>query len=193
MVLTHAHLDHCGYLPVLVRQGFTGPVTCTPGTAALAAVVLRDAAHLQEREAEHAARGGYSKHHPPLPLFDSGDAEKAIALFRPVEHGAWSRLPGGAGVRLRRAGHIMGSAFVELQLPDMRVLFSGDLGRPVHELLAPPERPDDADVVVVESTYGNRRHLGPATRLSRPRSGARPNAGESRCSPPSRSTAPRSC
>lgn len=158
VVLTHAHLDHCGYLPVLAHHGFSGPVVCTPGTAALAALVLRDAAHLQEQDAENAREGGYSKHKPALPLFDTADAEKAIALFRPAEHGVWVRLPGRATVRLRRAGHILGSAFAELRIQDRRILFSGDMGRPGHELLGPPEAPGDADVVVVESTYGNRRH-----------------------------------
>ncbi|MGZ5388881.1 MAG: MBL fold metallo-hydrolase RNA specificity domain-containing protein [Aeromicrobium sp.] len=158
VVLTHAHLDHCGYLPALARDGFSGDIVCTPGTAALAEVVLRDAAHLQEQDARFADEGGYSKHKPPLPLYDSADAESAIALLRPVEHGAWARLPGRAQVRLQRAGHILGSAFAELDVQDVRVLFSGDMGRPDHELLSPPETPDDADVVVVESTYGDRQH-----------------------------------
>jgi len=158
VILTHAHLDHCGYLPVLTRNGFSGPVVCTPGTAALAALILRDAAHLQERETEQAREGGYSKHQPPRPLFDAADAEKAIALLRPTEYGAWTPLPGRARVRLRRAGHILGSAFAEMHIQGTRVLFSGDMGGPGHQLLRPPEAPDDADVVVVESTYGDRRH-----------------------------------
>lgn len=158
VVLTHAHLDHCGYLPALARDGFSGDVVCTPGTAALTAVVLRDAAHLQEQDARMASEGGYSRHKPPLPLYDSADAERAIALLRPVEHGTWARLPGQSQVRLRRAGHILGSSFAELNVQDVRVLFSGDMGRPDHELLRPPESPGDADVVVVESTYGDRHH-----------------------------------
>jgi metallo-beta-lactamase family protein len=158
VVLTHAHLDHSGYLPVLVRSGFSGPVRCTPETAELTAIVLRDAAHLAEEDAEHANAGGYSKHDPALPLFDSADAEKAISLLAPVDHGTATTLPGGIGLELRSAGHILGSAFAQLDVAGTRLLVSGDMGRSVHPLLRPPETPDDADVVVVESTYGDRLH-----------------------------------
>lgn len=158
VVLTHAHLDHCGYLPVLVRNGFSGPAVCTPETAKLAAIVLRDAAHLAEEDAEHANVYGYSKHKPALPLFDSGDAEKAISLLTPVDHGTPTTLPGDVGLELRSAGHILGSAFAQLQVDGVRLLVSGDMGRPGHPLLLPPEPPGDADVVVVESTYGDRLH-----------------------------------
>lgn len=158
VVLTHAHLDHCGYLPALVRQGFRGPVICSESTAAVAAIVLRDAAHLQEEEAEHAASGGYSRHITPLPLFDTADAERAINLFEPADDGA-TRLPGGTTVTLHRAGHILGSAFAVLERHDRRLLISGDLGRQDHPLLLPPEAPPAVDALVVESTYGNRKHL----------------------------------
>ena len=158
VVLTHAHLDHCGYLPVLTRDGFHGPVVCTPGTAELAAIVLRDAAHIAEEDAEHANRRGYSKHDPALPLFDSADAEKAISLLAPVEHDTPAGLPDGLSVVLRPAGHILGSAFAELDVGGTRLLVSGDLGRQTHPLLLPPRPPHDADVVVVESTYGDRVH-----------------------------------
>jgi metallo-beta-lactamase family protein len=158
VVLTHAHLDHCGYLPVLVRNGFGGPAVCTPETARLAAIVLRDAAHLAEEDAEHANLYGYSKHTPALPLFDSTDAEKAISLLSPVDHDTPTTIPGSIGLELRSAGHILGSAFAELDVAGVRLTFSGDLGRPGHPLLLPPEPPRDADVVVVESTYGDRSH-----------------------------------
>lgn len=158
VVLTHAHLDHCGYLPVLVRHGFSGPVHCTPGTAALAEIVLRDAAHLQEEDARHANEHGYSAHAPALPLFDDADAEKAITLLSTVELGVDTALSGGIGLRLRRAGHILGSAFAELDVDGVRLIVSGDMGRPGHPLLLPPEPPDDADVVLLESTYGDRAH-----------------------------------
>lgn len=158
VVLTHAHLDHCGYLPLLVRNGFSGPAYCTSGTARLAAIVLRDAAYLQESEARFANEAGFSKHHPALPLFDSADAERAIGLLRVVEHGRVSTLPGGVTLDLRSAGHILGSSFARLDLGGTRVLVSGDLGRPGHPLLLPPEPPGDADVVLVESTYGDRLH-----------------------------------
>jgi len=132
VVLTHAHLDHCGYLPSLVRQGFHGPVICTPGTADVAAIVLRDAARLQMEDAQHARAGGYSKHDPPQPLFDSEDAERAIRLFRPMTDGVHLA---GTSVRLHRAGHILGSAFAELEFDGRRLLVSGDLGRQEHPLL----------------------------------------------------------
>ena len=158
VVLTHAHLDHCGYLPVLVRDGFNGPVLCTPETAKLAAIVLRDAAHLAEEDAEHANLTGYSKHRPALPLFDDEDAEKAISLITPVDHDVATTLPGDIGLTLRSAGHILGSAYAELDVAGVRLLVSGDMGRPGHPLLLPPESPRDSDVVVVESTYGDRVH-----------------------------------
>jgi metallo-beta-lactamase family protein len=158
VVLTHAHLDHCGYLPVLVRNGFTGPAVCTPDTARLAAIVLRDAAHIAEEDAEHANLAGYSKHTPALPLFDSADAEKAISLLTPLELGTPRTLTGGIEVGLHPAGHILGSAYAVLRVAGVRLLVTGDLGRPGHPLLLPPEPPPDADVVLLESTYGDRRH-----------------------------------
>jgi len=155
VVLTHAHLDHCGYLPSLVRQGFHGPVICTPGTADVAAIVLRDAARLQMEDAQHARAGGYSKHDPPQPLFDSEDAERAIRLFRPMTDGVHLA---GTSVRLHRAGHILGSAFAELEFDGRRLLVSGDLGRQEHPLLRPPEPPPTVDTVLIEATYGDRHH-----------------------------------
>lgn len=158
VVLTHAHLDHSGALPLLTRHGFSGPVMCTPATARLAAIVLRDAAHLQEEDTAYANRTGFSKHAPALPLFDAADAERAITQLRPVEHDEPATLPGGIGLRLRRAGHILGSSFAELDVGGERMVFSGDLGRAQHPLLLPPAPPSDADTVVVESTYGDRVH-----------------------------------
>ncbi|HEY3560638.1 MAG TPA: MBL fold metallo-hydrolase [Kribbella sp.] len=156
VVLTHAHLDHCGYLPSLVRQGFHGPVICTPGTAEVATIVLRDAAHLQMEDAQHARAGGYSRHDPPRPLFNTDDAEVAIRLFRPTDGRV--ELGGSAAVTLHRAGHILGSAFAVLELDGRRLLVSGDLGRQQHPLLLPPEPPPAVDTMLVESTYGDRRH-----------------------------------
>jgi len=157
VVLSHAHLDHCGYLPRLVRHGFSGPVYCSPWTAHVAPIVLRDAAHLQEEDAEYAARRGSSRHDPPLPLFDTGDAEKAIALLRPLPYGR-AQPVAGMTVRLRRAGHILGSSTVEIRAAGGSVAFSGDLGRATHPLLAPPEPAPAVAALVVESTYGDRRH-----------------------------------
>lgn len=160
VVLTHAHLDHCGALPILVRQGFTGRVLCTPSTARLVGILLRDAAHLQEDEARYANTMGFSKHSPALPLFDAGDAQKALRLLEPVDHEERAELPGGIAVRPRRAGHILGSAFLEVDAGETRLVVSGDLGRDGHPLLQPPARPNRADAVVVESTYGDRAHDG---------------------------------
>ncbi len=176
VALTHAHLDHCGYLPALVRRGFTGPALTTAGTAALAAVILRDSAHLQEEEAQGARRYGWSRHDPPLPLYDIGDAERAIAALRPVRPGVPTELvdatdgrglvdrsvcvaPGsGATLTFVRAGHILGSSSVLVEADGFSVLFSGDLGRPDHPVLQPRARPPAARTVVIESTYGDRAH-----------------------------------
>jgi len=160
VVLTHAHLDHCGFLPILAREGFSGPVVCSGDTARLAAIVLRDAAHLQEEEARWARSSGLSKHADPRPLFDTADAEKAIALFRPVPRHEEVRVAGPLNVELYRAGHILGSCVVAISLGATRLVFSGDLGRPDHPLLMPPESPGRADHFVVESTYGDRVHEG---------------------------------
>jgi metallo-beta-lactamase family protein len=158
VVISHAHLDHCGWLPRLVRRGYSGPIYCSPWTASVAAIVLRDAAYLQEEDAEFAAARGYSKHHPPLPLFDTADAEKAISLFRDLEHGATARLTSDMLVRAHRAGHILGSSTLELVAGDRTVVFSGDLGRGSHPLLNPPDPLPEADYVVIESTYGDEVH-----------------------------------
>ncbi len=157
VVLSHAHLDHCGWLPRLVREGFAGPVLCSPWTARVAPIVLRDAAHLQEEDAHHATTHGYSRHDPPLPLFVNADAEQAISQLRPIETGREHPL-GDALIVLRRAGHILGSATVEVRLPDGAIAFSGDLGRPDHPMLREPEPPPAVDALVVESTYGDRVH-----------------------------------
>jgi metallo-beta-lactamase family protein len=160
VVVTHAHLDHCGYLPRLVREGFAGPVLCTPETAQLAAIVLRDSAKLQEEDAEYARAAQFSRHDPPLPLYDRADAEKAIALFCPTRYGVATDVA-GANVRLRPTGHILGSASASVRVAGHSIVVSGDLGRQAHPLLAPPVPPDEADVVLVESTYGDRRHERP--------------------------------
>ena len=158
IVVTHAHLDHSGYLPVLARDGFTGPVVCSADTGRLLSIVLRDAAHLQEEEARWAGQSGLSRHNPPLPLYVSADAEKALRLVSPLPQRQSRRLGGDMSVMLHRAGHILGSRFAAVTVGDVRIVFSGDLGRPDHPLLLPPEAPGDADYFVVESTYGDRRH-----------------------------------
>ena len=161
VVLTHAHLDHTGYLPRLVKEGFTGPVRCTAETAELAAIVLRDSAHLQEEDASYANAMGFSKHHPALPLYDAADVERTLPLLEPVGLDEPTTIAGGVGLRLLAAGHILGSATVSLTADGHRVLFSGDLGRSHHPLLGPPADPPPSDTVVVESTYGDRAHPVP--------------------------------
>jgi metallo-beta-lactamase family protein len=161
VVLTHAHLDHCGFLPVLARHGFCGPVWCTPDTAALAAIVLSDAAHIQEDEAKRSRTYGYSKHREPRPLFDRHHAARAVGLLHPVPFDETRTVARGMTATLRPAGHILGSSYAELDLSGTRVLFSGDLGRPGHLLLRPPPPPHDVDVAVVESTYGDQAHRPP--------------------------------
>jgi metallo-beta-lactamase family protein len=160
IVATHAHVDHVGYLPVLVRDGYRGPVHVTHGTAALARIVLPDAGHLQEEEAAYANRKGFSKHHPALPLYTEADARLAAARLRAQPFHEEVEVAPGVHVTMRRAGHILGSATlsVRLERSDRRIVFSGDLGRPHHPILRPPEPVGRADVVVIESTYGNRRH-----------------------------------
>lgn len=160
VVLSHAHLDHSGYLPLLVRRGFTGPIHCTPGTADLAAVVVRDSAHIQEEDAAHANRHGYSKHSPALPLYTAADAERALRLLVRHPYGEPFDVAGTA-TSFHRAGHILGSAIVEAQIGGhcgTRLVFSGDLGRRRPLILRERETITAADVLLVESTYGNRIH-----------------------------------
>ncbi len=161
VVLSHAHLDHSGALPLLAKAGYRGPVFCTPGTADLLGPLLRDAAHLQEEEAAHANRHGYSKHRPALPLFTAADAEAVFPLLRPQPYGEPFPVAPGFEATLRRAGHILGSASVGLRVGDGRpvtLAFSGDLGRRDQPILRAADPVPAADVVLVESTYGDRTH-----------------------------------
>ncbi len=158
VVLTHAHLDHSGYLPRLVRDGFAGPVFATPGTREVTALILRDSAHLQERDADLANRHGFSRHHPALPLYDQHDAERAIKAIESVKLHREFRINRDATLLFRRAGHILGAATAQIDIGARRLVFSGDLGRYDDPVMHDPEPCDDADYVVIESTYGNRRH-----------------------------------
>jgi len=161
VVLTHAHVDHCGYLPALVRDGFRGPIYCTPNTEDLVRIMLPDSARLAEQEAFYANRHGFSKHQPALPLFTEDDADAAMRALVPIPY---HELHQGAGwsFSFGRAGHILGSAWAHLRLEDAddprSVVFTGDLGRQNHPLLLPPEPRPTVDVVVSESTYGSRDH-----------------------------------
>ena len=161
VVLTHCHLDHCGYLPALVRDGFGGPVWATEGTAALAEIVLKDSGYLNERDAEQAREGGWSRHEVPLPLYTADDAVRAARLFRTVDFDAPADLGGGVRVTASRAGHVLGAASVLVEIGGTSVLFSGDLGRTTHPVLRPRANPPAATTVVVESTYGDREHPEP--------------------------------
>lgn len=162
VLLTHAHTDHVGHLPRLVRDGFNGRVLCTRATAELTQIVLRDAAFLAERDAEHAAAGGYSRHNPPLPLFTIADVERTLDLIEIVDFDTDVDLGRSWTARWTRAGHILGSASIRLETPSGSVLFSGDLGRTTHPVLRARQEPAGADVVLVESTYGDREHLEPS-------------------------------
>jgi metallo-beta-lactamase family protein len=158
VVLSHAHLDHSGYIPLLVRNGFTGRVFATEATAALCGILLPDSGHLMEREAEFANRKGFSKHKPALPLYTLRDARAALERFHPVPFHAVHDLGGGVSFRFLRAGHILGAAIVELTVGERRLVFSGDLGRYGAPTMFDPETVTRADWLMVESTYGNRRH-----------------------------------
>jgi metallo-beta-lactamase family protein len=158
IVLTHAHLDHCGYLPRLVADGYRGPVFCTPGTQDLCSLVLPDAAHVQEEDAREANRQGYTKHKPALPLYTSDDAARALALLRPVGYEQPIPVAAGAQVQFLQAGHLLGSAYARVRLRDKTVLFGGDLGRYNRPILPDPTAVDETDVLLLESTYGDRLH-----------------------------------
>lgn len=161
VILTHAHMDHVGYLPALVRNGFKGLVLTTEGSARLAEIVLRDAGKLQEQDAELAARGGYSKHEKPLPLFDTLDVENTIPMIHSVPFYEDIDLEDGVSARWVRAAHILGSASVRIEMPETSILFSGDLGRHHHPILKPRDTPEGAEWVVMETTYGDREHPEP--------------------------------
>ncbi len=158
VVLTHAHIDHSGYLPLLVKNGFSGKVYCSPATRDLCEVLLLDSAHLQEEEARYANKSGFSKHHPALPLYTQEDAQTALALLTPIDYHTDIDLGAGLTLRLAPSGHILGSAFVRLHNQRTSVLFSGDIGRPNDILMKAPARMAQADYLVLESTYGNRLH-----------------------------------
>ena len=157
VILSHAHLDHSGYLPALVKQGFKGPVHCTQATRDLAEVMLLDSAHLQEEDARRANRRGFSRHAPALPLYTVSDAKRAIARLTPLPAGKTVRL-GTVLAELTPVGHLLGACAVTLRLRDVTLVYSGDLGRSNDLLMPAPRQVPHADVLLVESTYGNRVH-----------------------------------
>ncbi len=158
VILTHGHLDHVGYLPRLVHQGFKGSIYCTYPTEDLVEIILTDSAKIQEEDAEHANRMGYSKHSPALPLYTLKDVQKTLPLIKAEKLNQFISLNEDIKFRFRRNAHIPGASFIEMDIGKKRIVFSGDLGRPNDPMLLPPEKPEKADYIFVESTYGDRLH-----------------------------------
>ncbi len=162
VILTHAHIDHTGYLPRLVKNGFYGPVYATTATSDLCSLMLPDSAHLQEEDAKYANKMKFTKHSPALPLYTVDDAKDALSLFNPIPYGKTITLTPNIELTFRDAGHILGSAFVDIRIKvngeRRRVLFSGDLGRPAQPILRDPHTVYGTDYLIIESTYGNRLH-----------------------------------
>jgi metallo-beta-lactamase family protein len=158
VILTHAHIDHSGYLPRLCQQGFAGPVYCTHGTRDLLQILLPDSGYLQEEDARRANKYGYTRHRPAQPLYTRADAEASLKQLRPGPYDEDLAVAPGVSARFTRAGHILGSACVALAAGDRRIAFTGDVGRPGDPIMRPPDPLAAADVLVTESTYGDRRH-----------------------------------
>ncbi|WP_340202309.1 MBL fold metallo-hydrolase RNA specificity domain-containing protein [Ascidiimonas sp. W6] len=158
VLLTHGHLDHVGYLPCLVKQGFNGKIIGTGPTLAIARIILEDSAKIQEEEADNANKEGYSKHHPALPLYSEKDVANTISLFEVQPKDYDIELSANISFCFRQNGHILGSSYIEMKLFTKNFVFSGDLGRQKDPLLLAPERPKKADFLFIESTYGDRLH-----------------------------------
>ncbi len=158
VLLTHAHLDHSGYIPLLVKEGYRRRIHATPGTLDLCKILLPDSGHIQEEDAAFANRHGFSKHAPALPLYTRQDALDSLQYFHAERPGSFFEPIPGWKARYQGAGHILGAASLLLEVAGRRILFSGDLGRSDDPLMNPPEPPPQADTVLIESTYGNRQH-----------------------------------
>lgn len=158
VLLTHAHLDHTGYLPRLVKSGFKGKIYGTAPTLDIAEIILRDSAKIQEEEAAQANEKGYSKHSPAKPLYDLKDVDKTLLCFEETPLDQWLPLFDGIKVRYQYNGHILGATFIEMDAGGKRLAFSGDIGREEDYLLFPPKKPERADLLFIESTYGDRLH-----------------------------------
>lgn len=158
VILTHAHLDHCGYLPLLVKNGFSGPIHCTAPTRELSQIILLDSAKIQEEDAERAKSHDYSKHKDPEPLYKIEDVVRAMDQFVVHDLHEWVLMGSEIKFQFLNNGHILGSAFVELIACNKKIIFSGDIGRSKPMLLYPPKKITNADYIVMESTYGDRRH-----------------------------------
>lgn len=168
VVLTHAHIDHSGYLPVLSKNGFLGKVFCSEATKDLCTVLLPDSGYLQEEEAKFANKHGYTKHRPAVPLYTRADAERSLSHFRPLELRKHFKFDEETSLSLVPAGHILGATFIEFKCYGTTVLFSGDLGRLHDPIMYPPAVMQAADYLILESTYGNRLHkkVNPLDELS---------------------------
>lgn len=158
VVLTHAHIDHSGYIPLLVKQGFKGRIYATKATKELCSILLPDSGFLHEEDARRANKYGYSKHHPAVPLYTQEDAYHSLKHFDEVDYDTLYPMPGEAEISWHRAGHILGSAFVQVQHNQKKVVFSGDIGRLNDPIMRPSELLKSADYLVIESTYGDRLH-----------------------------------
>ena len=158
VLLTHAHIDHSGYIPLLIKNGFRGKVLCTAATKDLCSILLPDSGHLHEEDARYANKKGYSKHHPALPLYTQQEAEDSLNYFQVVSFGDRIQIDKNLYATFYYGGHILGASFIRLEQGDTSILFSGDLGRPDDPLMFAPKEPPYADYFVIESTYGNRVH-----------------------------------
>lgn len=158
ILLTHAHLDHSGYLPVLVKQGYRGSIHCTPATRDLAEIILLDSAKIQEEDAERANRYNYSRHDPAIPLYTEVDVRRTMDLFVTHEYHEWVILHEDVKFELLNNGHILGSAMANLHVYDQKIVFSGDMGQRKPMLLYPASKIKEADYLIMESTYGDRLH-----------------------------------
>ena len=158
VLLTHGHLDHTGYLPRLVKEGFKGRILGTSPTLAITEIILRDSAKIHQEEAEKANKEGYTRHRPALPFYTLDEAKGTIAMFESVDNDEWATLSPNIRFRTKYNGHIIGATFIELEIFGKRFVFSGDVGQQVDLLMEAPERPEWADYLFVESTYGNKNH-----------------------------------
>ncbi len=158
VLLTHGHLDHTGYLPRLVNDGFKGPIYGTSPTLEIAKIILEDSAKIQEEDAERANKKGFSKHKPAKPLYSLIDVEKTLPHFSPQPLDEWIKISDNISCRFKYNGHIIGATFIELKVYDKLFVFSGDIGRDNDLLMYPPQKPEAADILFIESTYGGRLH-----------------------------------
>ncbi|HSE41098.1 MAG TPA: MBL fold metallo-hydrolase, partial [Acidobacteriota bacterium] len=160
IILTHAHIDHAGFLPRYRKLGFRGPIYCTPATLELSELMLPDSGHLQEEDAFYANKNHSTRHDPALPLYTEQEAEETVRQFHPVKFYTPFKLSKDFSFQFLRAGHILGSGMIEVATknPELKLLFSGDLGRPVQYITKKPDDVESADYLILESTYGNRKH-----------------------------------